>query len=154
MRKKIYIANKATWRYDIVILYAIKVSGGYNTVNDYYCIKKNTRTNNISFGIMHLEENMQEKPVMSEEQFSVLDQNIKNAINTIMECDRWKIDYANYKSGKRNAFHYKAFDEYKLRILIDEVLQGSDFSDIFRYKSKFCPMFVTNYRQKAKRIYK
>lgn len=152
MRKNIYIVNKATWYHDVVILYAIKVSGGYN--NDYYCIKKNTRTKNISFGIMCLDKSTEEKPVMSDEQFSVLDQNIKNAINTIMECDRWKIDYANYKSGKRNTFHYKAFDEYKLRILIDEVLQGSDFSDIFRYKSKFCPMFVTNYRQKAKRMYK
>lgn len=152
MRKNIYIVNKATWYTDVVILFAIKVSGGYR--NNYYCIKKNNRTNIITFGIMCLDESIKEKPVMSDEQFSELDQNLKNAISTIVECDSWKIDYSNYKSGKRNTFHYKAFDEYKLNILIDKVLDGSDFSDVFKYKSKFCPMFVTNYRQKAKRIYK
>lgn len=152
MRKNIYIVNKATWYRDVVILYAIKVSGGYN--NDYYCIKKNTRTNNTSFSLERFGEFIKESPIMSDEQFSVLDQNIKNAINTIIECDSWRIDCPNYTVSRRNSFHYKAFDEYKLKILIDEVLQGSDFSDIFRYKSKFCPMFVTNYKQKAKRIYK
>lgn len=152
MKKNIYIVNKVTWDHDIVILFAIKVSGGYK--NDYYCIKKNKRTNTISFGIVYLDRSIKEKPVMSDKKFSSLDQNLKNAINTIIECDSWKIDYSDCIYNKRNTFHCNAFDSRKLSILIDKALKGTDFSDIFRYKSKFCPMFVTNYKQKAKRIYK